>query len=147
MIIFILQILKKQKNIYIKGSTLSKQLSRDNGEKVIYKNYYVGKIDKLIEEFNYLSNKNITSNDKFNEFQNKFELHLEKFENELDRLDSRIATLNKLYSALDFKDSEHQNIKNLAEEIISKLKIPITTNKAEVKRLLNEVVIERDILN
>ena len=134
------------RNKYIKGSTLAKQLSRENNKEAIYKNYYVGKIDKLIEEFNYLSTNNVTGYESFSVFQEKFEKRINEAENELDRLDKKIAELNKLQSALLGKLGGDTKQKIVAEEILSKLKIPIYTNLSEVEKMINEIRIERDIL-
>lgn len=136
-----------KENRYIKGTTLAKQLSKENGEEVIYKNYYISKMEKLIEEFNYLSSNRITNSDEFKDFQERFVESLEKTNIELIRLDTKIAELNKLHSALlgIKKGSEEQ--KRVAEEILGKLKISRDVKIEDVEKLLNEVKVERDILN
>lgn len=136
-----------KENRYIKGTTLAKQLSKENGEEVIYKNYYISKIEKLIEEFNYLSTNRITNSDEFKDFQERFVESLEKTNIELIRLDTRIAELNKLHSALLGIEGGSEDQKIVAEEILGKLKIPRDIKIEDVEKLLNEVKVERDILN
>jgi pcfG len=136
-----------KENRYIKGTTLAKQLSKENGEEVIYKNYYISKMEKLIEEFNYLSTNRITNSDEFKDFQERFIDNLEKTNIELIRLDTKIAELNKLHSALLGQEVGSEDQKIVAEEILGKLKIPRDIKIEDVEKLLNEVKVERDILN
>lgn len=136
-----------KENRYIKGTTLAKQLSKENGEEVIYKNYYISKMEKLIEEFNYLSTNRITNSDEFKDFQERFVESLEKTNIELIRLDTKIAELNKLHSALLGIEGGSEDQKRVAEEILRKLKISRDIKIEDVEKLLNEVKVERDILN
>ncbi len=136
-----------KENRYIKGTTLAKQLSKENGEEVIYKNYYISKMEKLIEEFNYLSTNRITNSDEFKDFQERFVESLEKTNIELIRLDTKIAELNKLHSALLGIEGGSEEQKRVAEEILGKLKISRDVKIEDVEKLLNEVKVERDILN
>lgn len=136
-----------KENRYIKGTTLAKQLSKENGEEVVYKNYYISKMEKLIEEFNYLSTNRITNSDEFKDFQERFIDNLEKTNIELIRLDTKIAELNKLHSALLGLEGGNEDQKIVAEEILGKLKISRDIKIEDVEKLLNEVKVERDILN
>lgn len=136
-----------KENRYIKGTTLAKQLSKENGEEVIYKNYYISKMEKLVEEFNYLSSNRITNSDEFKDFQERFVESLEKTNIELIRLDTKIAELNKLHSALLGVEEVSEDQKRVAEEILRKLKISRDIKIEDVEKLLNEVKVERDILN
>lgn len=136
-----------KENRYIKGTTLAKQLSKENGEEVIYKNYYISKMEKLVEEFNYLSSNRITNSDEFKDFQERFVESLEKTNIELIRLDTKIAELNKLHSALLGIKRGSEEQKRVAEEILGKLKISRDVKIEDVEKLLNEVKVERDILN
>lgn len=134
-------------NKFIRATTLAKQLSKESRQEVIYKNYYVSKIDKLIEEFNYLAENKITSTETFIKFQDKLKNKFTEVNNELLRLDKKIAELNKLHSALLGEESTDINKQILAEEILSKLKISRYTNRYDVEKLLKEVMLEREILN
>ena len=136
-----------KENRYIKGTTLAKQLSKENGEEVVYKNYYISKMEKLIEEFNYLSTNRITNSDEFKDFQERFIDNLEKTNIELIRLDTKIAELNKLHSALLGVEEGSEDQKRVAEEILGKLKISRDIKIEDIEKLLNEVKVERDILN
>ena len=136
-----------KENRYIKGTTLAKQLSKENGEEVVYKNYYISKMEKLVEEFNYLSSNRITNSDEFKDFQERFVESLEKTNIELIRLDTKIAELNKLHSALLGIKRGSEEQKRVAEEILGKLKISRDVKIEDVEKLLNEVKVERDILN
>ena len=136
-----------KENRYIKGTTLAKQLSKENGEEVIYKNYYISKMEKLVEEFNYLSLNRITNSDEFKDFQERFVESLEKTNIELIRLDTKIAELKKLPSALLGIKRGSEEQKRVAEEILGKLKISRDVKIEDVEKLLNEVKVERDILN
>ena len=104
-------------------------------------------MEKLIEEFNYLSTNRITNSDEFKDFQERFIDNLEKTNIELIRLDTKIAELNKLHSALLGVEEGSENQKRVAEEILRKLKISRDIKIEDVEKLLNEVKVERDILN
>ena len=136
---------KATENKYIKGSILSKQLSNESGNSVMYKNYYVSKIENLIKEFNYLSENNVVGYDTFIEFQERIEKRILEVEKEIDRLDSKIAELYKLNSALSLKDGNKRE-QELSNIMFEKLKISKTINKEELEKLLGEVIVERDIL-
>lgn len=104
-------------------------------------------MEKLVEEFNYLSSNRITNSDEFKDFQERFVESLEKTNIELIRLDTKIAELNKLHSALLGIKRGSEEQKRVAEEILGKLKISRDVKIEDVEKLLNEVKVERDILN
>lgn len=136
-----------EENRYIRGYTLANQLTRDSGRQIYSKNYYIGRIDNLIKEFNYLSENQVTGYDTFKKYQDKFKESILDIEKELNRLDSRIAELHKLNSALLVKEDGNSTQKELAKEILNKLKMPEYTNRVDVEKLISEVTVERDLLN
>ncbi|MBF0710163.1 MULTISPECIES: relaxase/mobilization nuclease domain-containing protein [unclassified Gemella] len=137
---------KSEDNKFIKATTFAKQISIQNGEAAIYKNYNVNALDRLLEEFSFLSKNNVTGYSTFVDFQNRLQDTLEKTQNELNRLDSRIAELNKVHALLLKNEKSNQSNK-VVTDIFKKLRIPKNTNRKELDRLLKEVRQERSILN
>ena len=92
-------------------------------------------MEKLVEEFNYLSSNRITNSDEFKDFQERFVESLEKTNIELIRLDTKIAELNKLHSALLGIKRGSEEQKRVAEEILGKLKISRDVKIEDVEKL------------
>ncbi|MBF0780080.1 MULTISPECIES: relaxase/mobilization nuclease domain-containing protein [unclassified Granulicatella] len=130
-----------EKNRLIKGITLARQLSADNRKNVIVKNYHVNRLNTLIEEFSYLSAKGVSDGRHFNQLRDSFNKQFHDTKKELDKLDERIAKLNKLYSVLLSDNPLIQQ--SILDEAVKDYG---TSNKHDIHKLLQEVIIEREIL-
>ncbi|HHG6295910.1 TPA: relaxase/mobilization nuclease domain-containing protein, partial [Streptococcus suis] len=91
---------KSEKNRYMRGDTVMKQLAYNNGQVILNKHPYISKLDNLIKEFEFLSRHEVTAPEQFEELETKFIKQLEKTEATLSVLEQRIEKLNKLSGAL-----------------------------------------------
>ncbi|HEM3587021.1 TPA: relaxase/mobilization nuclease domain-containing protein [Streptococcus suis] len=131
------------KNRFMKGDILAQQLSYDNGELIINKHPYIGRMNQLVREFNYLSAHGVTDSQEFRQLQVTLRETAHEVEQELDKLDAKLAQLNKLQSALLATEQENPQQKELAQDILKALRLSSTVSKAQVDKLVQEVTIER----
>ncbi|MGC4441236.1 helical hairpin domain-containing protein, partial [Streptococcus suis] len=63
-------------------------------------NRYFSKLDRLVDELNFLSVNHVTNSEQFRDLEKNFLEQLDKTDQELERLSDKIAELNKLYGAI-----------------------------------------------
>ncbi|RLU55660.1 relaxase [Streptococcus iniae] len=137
---------QSDKNRFLRGDTLIKQLSYHNGEMILSKNAHISKLDQLLKEFEYLSDHDVTSGEQFEELGDSFMEQLEAVEKVLDRIDETIAQRHKIASALvDYNASEGTN-KVHALEILNQLEVSPTLNPERIQKEITELTIERKAL-
>lgn len=137
---------QSDQNRFLRGDTLIKQLSYHNGEMILSKNAHISKLDQLLKEFEYLSDHDVTSGEKFEELGDSFMEQLEEVEKVLDRIDETIAQRHKIASALvDYNASEGTN-KVHALEILNQLEVSPTLNPERIQKEITELTIERKAL-
>ncbi|MBF0780618.1 MULTISPECIES: helical hairpin domain-containing protein [unclassified Granulicatella] len=93
------------------------------------------------EEFSYLSAKGVSDGRHFNQLRDSFNKQFHDTKKELDKLDERIAKLNKFYSVLLSDNPVMQQ--SILDEAVKDYG---TSNKHDIHKLLQEVIIEREIL-
>ena len=134
-----------EQNRFIKGVTLIKQLSAQNGEMILTKNKNITNLDRLVDEFNFLAINKVTNSKQFEELQNQFLEQLEETDKTLEVLDEKMVYLNKLMGAL----SDYQNNivpSEISLELIEKGKIDKNTKLEDLQKEIKELQIERDTL-
>ena len=134
-----------EQNRFITGTTLIKQLSSQNGETILYKNRYLSKLDRLVDELNFLSANHVTNSEQFRDLEKNFLEQLDKTDQELERLSDKIAELNKLYGAL----VQYQSPLVPSETILAlleKARLDKNMNPDLLKKELKEYQIEREAL-
>lgn len=134
-----------EQNRFITGTTLIKQLSSQNGETILYKNRYLSKLDRLVDELNFLSVNHVTNSEQFRDLEKNFLEQLDKTDQELERLSDKIAELNKLYGAL----VQYQSPLVPSETILAlleKARLDKNMNPDLLKKELKEYQIEREAL-
>lgn len=134
-----------EQNRFIKGVTLIKQLSAQNGEMILTKNKNITNLDRLVDEFNFLAANNVTNSKQFENLQQQFLEQLDETDKTLESLNHKIAYLNKLLGAL----SDYQNSivpSEVTLELLEKSKIDKNTKLEELQKEIKELQIERDIL-
>ncbi|WP_019789424.1 helical hairpin domain-containing protein, partial [Streptococcus sobrinus] len=89
-----------EQNRFIKGSTLIKQLSAKNGELILRKNSHISKLNRLVDELNFLSLNGVTNASQFEFLQDRFDKQLEETDAELTKLDDRVHQIQDLLGAL-----------------------------------------------
>ena len=134
-----------EQNRYIKGTTLIKQLSAQNGELILTKNKDIATLNKLVDEYNFLAINNVTNSKQFEALQNQFLEQLDKTDQTLESLDNKMTYLNKLTGAL----SDYQNNivpSSLSLELLEKSKMDKNTKLEDLQKEIKELQIERDAL-
>ena len=129
-------------NRYITGGTVMKQLSQKSGDLLLKKNKYISKLDRLVDELNFLSDNNVTNSQQYEDLENKLLEQLEETDFELDRLDDRLSQANKIIGALSTYQGQLANVE-VAEEILEKNHIDKNTDPYQMKKVLEEVQLER----
>ena len=132
-------------NRYITGGTVMKQLSQKSGDLLLKKNKYISKLDRLVDELNFLSDNNVTNSQQYEDLENKLLEQLEETDFELDRLDDRLSEANKIIGALSTYQGQLANVE-VAEEILEKNHIDKNTDLYQMKKVLEEVQLERAAL-
>lgn len=132
-------------NRYITGGTVMKQLSQKSGDLLLKKNKYISKLDRLVDELNFLSDNNVTNSQQYEDLENKLLEQLEETDFELDRLDERLSEANKIIGALSTYQGQLANVE-VAEEILEKNHIDKNTDPYQMKKVLEEVQLERTAL-
>ena len=132
-------------NRYITGGTVMKQLSQKSGDLLLKKNKYISKLDRLVDELNFLSDNNVTNSQQYEDLENKLLEQLEETDFELDRLDDRLSEANKIIGALSTYQGQLANVE-VAEEILEKNHIDKNTDPYQMKKVLEEVQLERTAL-
>ncbi|SDJ59894.1 helical hairpin domain-containing protein [Streptococcus gallolyticus] len=134
-----------EQNRFIKGVTLIKQLSAQNGEMILTKNKNITNLDRLVDEFNFLAANNVTNSKQFENLQQQFLEQLDETDKTLESLNHKMAYLNKLLGAL----SDYQNSivpSEVTLELLEKSKIDKNTKLEELQKEIKELQIERDTL-
>lgn len=134
-----------EQNRFIKGVTLIKQLSAQNGDLILTRNKNITNLDRLVDEFNFLAANNVTNSKQFENLQQQFLEQLDQTDKTLESLDHKMTYLNKLLGAL----SDYQNNivpSEVSLELLEKGKINKTTKLEELQKEIKELQIERDTL-
>lgn len=130
-------------NRFMTGATLMKQLAYANGEIVLHRNSHLSKLDRLIKDYEFLARHEITNSEQFAQLNQDFLNQLEQVDDTLERLDSRIAYLNKISSALLEYQSGGELDRQIARNILEEQGIPLTTLSEEIEKEILAVTVER----
>lgn len=134
---------KSEKNRYMRGDTVMKQLAYNNGQVTLNKHPYIFKLDNLIKEFEFLSKHEVTAPEQFEDLETKFMKQLEKTEATLSILEQRIEKLNKLSGAL----MAFEEGKTIGQEIFERYQVdPFKLNRGRLEKQLLETNVERQVL-
>ena len=134
-----------EQNRFIKGGTLIKQLSAQNGDLILTRNKNITNLDRLVDEFNFLAANKVTNSKQFEELQNQFLEQLDETDKTLEVLDEKMTYLNKLMGAL----SDYQNNivpSEISLELLEKGKIDKNTKLEDLQKEIKELQIERNTL-
>lgn len=134
-----------EQNRFIKGSTLIKQLSAKNGELILRKNSNISKLNRLVDELNFLSINGVTNASQFEFLQDRFDQQLKETDAELAKLDERVHQVQELLGALVAYQTE-PNQRETASQILDRAKVDKTSDPALLKKEIEEIRIERNTL-
>lgn len=136
---------QSQKNRYMMGATVARQLAKQNGELLITKNPYISSMRELIKEYNFLVQHNITDGTQFQELEERFNEKIDATHQELRSLDERLARYHKIEGALLSLEQTPENSLS-ALQLLEEFRVPKDMSLEDVTQLLQQFEVEKDAL-
>ena len=136
---------QSQKNRYMMGTTVARQLAKQNGELLVTKNPFISSMRELIKEYNFLVEHGVTSGTQFQELENRFNEKIKETDKELKQLDNRLARLHKIEGALITSEVAPEN-SFTAIQVLQELNIPTETELTDIQQRIQQYQIEREAL-
>lgn len=134
-----------EQNRFIKGTTLIKQLAAQNGELILTKNKNISKLDRLVEEFNFLAINQVSNFKQFEILEGQFLAQLSETDQTLESLDNKIVYLNKLLGAL--LDYQNELVPSqISLHLLETSKINKEMAPESLRKEIKELQIERSTL-
>ena len=98
-----------EQNRFIKGSTLIKQLSAKNGELILRKNKNISRLDRLVDELNFLSINGVTNASQFELLQDRFDKQLVETDDVLSWTEGKGIKREEVLEYFRYKSWEHED--------------------------------------
>lgn len=136
---------QSQKNRYMMGTIVARQLAKQNGELLVTKNPSISSMRELIKEYNFLVEHGVTSGTQFQELENRFNEKIKETDKELKQLDNRLARLHKIEGALMTLEVAPEN-SFTAIQVLQELNIPTETELTNIQQRIQQYQIEREAL-
>ncbi|WP_247949962.1 helical hairpin domain-containing protein [Streptococcus constellatus] len=136
---------QSQKNRYMMGTTVARQLAKQNGELLVTKNPSISSMRELIKEYNFLVEHGVTSGTQFQALENRFNEKIKETDEELKQLDNRLARLHKIEGALMTLEVAPEN-SFTAIQILQELNIPTETELTDIQQRIQQYQIEKEAL-
>lgn len=135
-----------EQNRFVKGTTLIKQLSAQNGEVILTKNKQIAELNRLVDEFNFLAANQVTDSIQFMQLKETFLEQLTESDKTLEQLDDKMTYLNKVLGAL----TDYQNgiiPSEVTMTILDKAKVDKDGDTKSLRKEIKELQIERETLH
>ncbi|WP_138284351.1 relaxase/mobilization nuclease domain-containing protein [Streptococcus anginosus] len=136
---------QSQKNRYMMGTTVARQLAKQNGELLVTKNPSISSMRELIKEYNFLVEHGVTSGTQFQALENRFNEKIKETDEELKQLDNRLARLHKIEGALMTLEVSPEN-SFTAIQVLQELNIPTETELTDIQQRIQQYQIEKEAL-
>lgn len=136
---------QSQKNRYMMGTTVARQLAKQNGEVLVTKNPYISSMRELIKEYNFLVEHGVTDGIQFQNLEERFNDKIEATNQELRQLDNRLARYHKIEGALLAMEQTPENSLP-AIQLLDELGVPNDINLADVTQSLKQFELEKAAL-
>lgn len=136
---------QSQKNRYMMGTTVARQLAKQNGEVLVTKNPYISSMRELIKEYNFLVEHGVTDGIQFQNLEERFNDKIEATNQELRQLDNRLARYHKIEGALLAMEQTPENSLP-AIQLLDELGVPNDINLADVTQSLKQFELEKTAL-
>lgn len=134
-----------QKNRYMMGTTVARQLAKQNGEVLITKNPQIASMRRLIKEYNFLVQHGITNGTQFQELEERFNEKIDATHKELGRLDDRLAHYHKIEGALlSLKQNPENSL--VSVQLLEELGVPKDIRLEEVAQIIKQFEVEKGAL-
>ena len=127
------------------GTTVARQLAKQNGELLVTKNPSISSMRELIKEYNFLVEHGVTSGTQFQALENRFNEKIKETDEELKQLDNRLARLHKIEGALMTLEVAPEN-SFTAIQVLQELNIPTETELTDIQQRIQQYQIEKEAL-
>lgn len=136
---------QSQRNRYMMGMTVARQLAKQNGELLITKNPQIASMRQLIKEYNFLVQHGVTDGSQFQELEERFNEKIEATHKELDQLDARLAYYHKIEGVLLAQEQTPEN-SLVAMQLLDELGVPKDISLEDVSQTIKQFEIEKGAL-
>ena len=134
-----------QKNRYMMGLTVARQLAKQNGETLVTKNAQISSMRELIKEYNFLVEHGVTDGTQFQHLEERFNEKIEATQEELRQLDERLGRYHKIEGALLAIQKSPEN-SLAAIQLLDDLGVPKDMGLEDVSQLIKQFQIEKGAL-
>ena len=136
---------QSQKNRYMMGLTVARQLAKQNGETLVTKNAQISSMRELIKEYNFLVEHGVTDGAQFQHLEERFNEKIEATQEELRQLDERLGHYHKIEGALLAIQQSPEN-SLAAVQLLDDLGVPKDMGLEDVSQLIKQFQIEKGAL-
>ena len=136
---------QSQKNRYMMGLTVARQLAKQNGETLVTKNAQISSMRELIKEYNFLVEHGVTDGTQFQHLEDRFNEKIEATQEELRQLDERLGRYHKIEGALLAIQQSPEN-SLAAVQLLADLGAPKDMGLEDVSQLIKQFQIEKGAL-
>jgi len=136
---------QSQKNRYMMGLTVARQLAKQNGETLVTKNAQISSMRELIKEYNFLVEHGVTDGTQFQHLEERFNEKIETTQEELRQLDKRLGRYHKIEGALLAIQKSPEN-SLAAVQLLDDLGVPKDMGLEDVSQLIKQFQIEKGAL-
>ena len=136
---------QSQKNRYMMGLTIARQLAKQNGETLVTKNAQISSMRELIKEYNFLVEHGVTDGAQFQHLEERFNEKIEATQEELRQLDERLGRYHKIEGALLAIQQSPEN-SLAAVQLLDDLGVPKDMGLEDVSQLIKQFQIEKGAL-
>lgn len=136
---------QSQKNRYMMGLTVARQLAKQNGETLVTKNAQISSMRELIKEYNFLVEHGVTDGTQFQHLEERFNEKIEAAQEELRQLDERLGRYHKIEGALLAIQKSPEN-SLAAVQLLDDLGVPKDMGLEDVSQLIKQFQIEKGAL-
>ena len=136
---------QSQKNRYMMGLTVARQLAKQNGETLVTKNAQISSMRELIKEYNFLVEHGVTDGTQFQHLEERFNEKIEATQEELRQLDERLGRYHKIEGALLAIQQSPEN-SLAAVQLLDDLGVPKDMELEDVSQLIKQFQIEKGAL-
>ena len=136
---------QSQKNRYMMGLTVARQLAKQNGETLVTKNAQISSMRELIKEYNFLVEHGVTDGTQFQHLEERFNEKIEATQEELRQLDERLGRYHKIEGALLAIQQSPEN-SLAAVQLLDDFGVPKDMGLEDVSQLIKQFQIEKGAL-
>ena len=136
---------QSQKNRYMMGLTVARQLAKQNGETLVTKNAQISSMRELIKEYNFLVEHGVTDGTQLQHLEERFNEKIETTQEELRQLDKRLGRYHKIEGALlAIQKSPENSLTSV--QLLDDLGVPKDMGLEDVSQLIKQFQIEKGAL-